>query len=160
MGKIITLPISCTMNTRHSKKLEWAIGDFITSNDGTYYDDEIESGIISCYFRLQNGICIEQKVHIRKYDYVCHTTLSYSINPKDKENMSRYVQMTNAINSEFDYGHFEVNFRTGDILFKSYYEPDDKVCSRGLFKLLVHPRRMINKFGHCFLMLTENGNKL
>lgn len=155
MGNVLTLPISGSMYLGHSKKLEWLLRDFITSNGGTYYDDEIENGIISCYFRLDNEICVEQKVHIRKYDYMCHTTLSCSINPRDKETMAKYVQMANAINLELDNGHFEINFRTGDILFKSYYEPEDKVCSRGLFKLLVHPRRIINKFGHCFLMLED-----
>ena len=150
MGNVLTLPISGSMYHGHSKKLEWALRDFITSNDGTYYDDEIENGIISCYFKLDNEICVEQKVNIRKYDYICYTTLSCYINPEDKENVARYVQMANAINLEIDHGYFEVNFRTGDVLFKSYYEPNGKVCSRGLFKLLVQPRRIINEFGHCF----------
>ena len=153
MEKIITLPISGSMYLGHSKELEEALKKFITSNDGIYYDDEIENGIISCYFKLDNEICVEQKVNIRKYDYVCHTTLSCHINPEDKENIARYVQIANAINLEIDNGHFEVNFRTGDILFKSCYEPDDKVCNRGLFKLLVHPRKIIKKFGHCFFDL-------
>ena len=155
MGKVLTLSIYGSMNLSHSKKLECALKDFITANGGSYYDDEIESGIISCYFKLDNEICVEQKVHIRKYDYICYTTLSCHINPEGRENVARYVQMANTINLEIDYGHFEVNFRTGDILFKSCYEPDEKIYNRGFFKLLVHPRRMVNKFGHCFLMLGE-----
>ena len=46
MSKVITLPISGSMQIGHSKKLEWAIRDFITMCDGSYYDDEIDKGII------------------------------------------------------------------------------------------------------------------
>lgn len=155
MRKVLTLPVSGSMCSRHSKKLEWAIRNFISENIGTYYDDEIKKGIISCYFRLDNEICVEQKVHIRKYDYVCYTTLSCHINPADKERVAKCIQIANAINLKIDYGHFEVNYKTGDILFKSCYEPEDVVSKRGMFKLLVHPRRVINKYGYCFLLLDK-----
>jgi len=79
VSKVITLPISGTMHIRHSKKLEWVIRDFITMCDGSYYDDEIDRGIIKSYFRLKNDIYVEQKVQIRQKDYVCHTTLSCTI---------------------------------------------------------------------------------
>ena len=72
MSKVITLPISGSMHIGHSKKLEWAIRDFITMCDGSYYDDEIDKGIIKSYFRLKNDICVEQKVQIRKEDYICY----------------------------------------------------------------------------------------
>lgn len=151
--KVITLPISGSMYIGHSKKLEWAIRDFITMCDGSYYDDEIDKGIIKSYFRLKNDICVEQKVQIRKEDYICYTTLSCHIDPNDKENVSKFVQMANSINLELDYGNFEIDFRTGDIRYKTVYEPDEKVYMEALDKLLGYPKRMIDKFGHCFLIL-------
>lgn len=150
------MPIYGSMYIGHSKKLEWALRDFITSIGETYYDEELDKGILKSYLKLDNGIYVKQKVHIRKKDYICYTILSCHINSEDKKVVGRYIQMANAINLEIDYGHFEVNFRTGDILFKSYYEPDDKVSDRGFFKLLVDPRRMINKFGRCFLLLSKD----
>ena len=64
---VITLPISGSMVISHSKKLEWALRDFITSTGGSYYDDEISNGIIALYFKLDNEICVEQKIHIKIY---------------------------------------------------------------------------------------------
>ncbi len=59
--------------------------------------------------------------------------------------------IANLINTEFVYGHFEVNEKTGDILFKNIYEPDDKVYLESLDKLLGYPRHIINKYGNLFL---------
>lgn len=148
---VITLPISGSMRISHSKKLEWALRDFITSTGGSYYDDEISNGIISLYFKLDNEICVEQKVHIRQENYVCYTTLSCYINPEQKENILMCIQIANKINRELDYGNFEINEKTGDIIFKSIYEPDEKVCMESLDKLIGYPRCMINKYGYRFL---------
>ena len=151
--KIIKLPISGTMHTSHSKKLEWAIRDFITSCGGSYYDDELHKSILKSYFRLKNDICVEQKVQIRKDDYICYTTLSLTVDPNKKKSISEFIEMANAINLELDYGNFEVDFRTGDIRYKTVYEPDDKVYMESLDKLLGYTKRMIDKFGYCFLIL-------
>ncbi len=148
MSKVITLPISGSMHISHSKKLEMALRDFITSNDGTYYDDEIEKGILRSYFELGNGICVEQKVQIRKNDYICYTTLSCILNDADVANG---IRVANSINREINYGHFEVNEETGEIFVKTIYEPDSEVYLESLDKLLGYPMYTINKHGNGFL---------
>jgi len=153
--KIITLPISGSMRIPHSKKLEWALRDFITSTGGSYYDDEILNGIISLYFKLDNEICVEQKVHIRQENYVCYTTLSCYINPEQKENILKCIQIANQINRELDYGNFEIDEKSGDIIFKNIYEPDERAYTESLDKLVGYPRYIINKYGCRFLELRE-----
>ena len=135
---------------KHSKKLEMALRNFITSMDGHYYDDELHKGILTSYFRLDNEICVEQKVHIRQTDYVCHTILSVHTTPENKEGLLRYMVLANHINMELDYGNFEVDATTGDIRFRTYYEPIDIVRMEAFDKLLGYPRHIINKYGRLF----------
>ena len=155
--KVITLPISGSIVISHSKKLEWALRDFITSTVGSYYDDEISNGIVTLYFKLDNEICVEQKVHIRQEDYVCYTTLSCYINPSQKEQLLKYIQISNAINRELDYGNFEIDEKSGDIIFKNVYEPDERVYMESLDKLIGYPRYIINKYGYRFLDVCKDG---
>lgn len=153
--KVITLPISGSMVISHSKKLEWALRDFITSTGGSYYDDEISNGIVTLYFKLDNEICVEQKVHIRQEDYICYTTLSCYINPSQKEQILKCIQTVNSINRELYYGNFEIDEKTGDIIFKSVYEPDERVYMESLDKLIGYPRHIISKYGYRFLELKK-----
>ncbi len=155
--KVITLPISGSMRISHCKKLECALRDFIKSTGGSYYDDEISNGLISLYFKLDNEICIEQKVHIRQEKYVCYTTLSCYINPSQKEQLIKYIKIANGINRELDYGNFEINEKTGDIIFKSVYEPDERVCMESLDKLIGYPRYIINKYGYRLFVACKGG---
>lgn len=149
-NKVITLPISGSMVMGHSKKLEWALRDFITSMCGYYYDDEIDKSILTAYFKLDNGICVEQKVHVRKEDYICYTTLSCYVQPEDKKSIVRCIQIANIINLENDYGNFEVDVNNGDIRFKTYYRPNEEVYMESLDKLLGYPKYIINKYGKWF----------
>lgn len=136
---------------KHSKRLEMALRNFITSMDGHYYDEELNKGILSLYFRLDNDICIEQKVKIRQNDYICYTTLSIHIIPDNEERLLYYIALANNINMELDYGNFEVDTITGDIRFRTYYEPIDIVRMEALDKLLGYPRHIINKHGQLFI---------
>ena len=153
--KVIPLPFSTGMKHSHSKKLEWTIRDFVTSTGDSYYDDEISNGIISLYYKLDNEICVEQKVQIRREDYICYTTLSCCINPSQKERIVKCIQTANAINRELDYGNFEIDEKSGDIIFKSIYEPDERVYIESLDKLIGYPRYVINKYGCRFLNINK-----
>lgn len=135
---------------KHSKKLEMALRNFITSMDGHYYDDEFHKGILASYFRLDNGICVEQKVHIRQTDYVCYTTLSVHTKPDNSQQILHYIRIANDINLELDCGSFEIDAETGDIRFRTYYEPIDIVRMEAFDKLLGYPNYIINKYGHLF----------
>lgn len=148
----IILPISGSMAMpKHSKRLEMALRNYITSIGGHYYDDQMNKGILTSYFKLDHGICVEQKVYIRQAEYVCHTILSIHTTPENTEQMIRYIAIANNINTELDYGNFEVDTTTGDIRFRSYYEPIDIVRMEAFDKLLGYPRHVINEYGQYFL---------
>lgn len=149
--KVITLPISGRMEVAHSEKLERAICDFMAATTGFNNDDGISNGMLKAYFRLDNDICIEQRVYIRQKDYICRTILSCPVNPDHKEELLKCVQIANEINCKLDYGSFEVDTENGDIIFKSAYEPDDLVHMESLDKLVGYPRHIINKYGSRFL---------
>lgn len=156
-GKAIVMPISGSMCRKHSAKLEWALREFITSNEGDYYDDELdEKGVLTSYFRLKNNICVEQRIIISDVDYVCYTTLSVNFNPKNIELYKRICAFTNAINVTMKYGNFEVDITTGDIRFRTYYAPDNKVCSKSLHRMLGTPLDVINKFGDMFVEMIKH----
>lgn len=153
---LVALPRSnSTEKSTHSKKLEWAIRDFITLNDSSYYDDELDAGILLSYFKVGQNICVKQKIHIRQDDYVCYTTLSCHINPKSVKQINHFLQTINGINVELDYGNFEIDMQTGEIRFRTYYEPDEKVYMEALDKLLGYPMYIIKKYAHLFQNKTE-----
>lgn len=149
--KVIHIPGGSMAMPKHSKKLEMALRNFITSMEGGYYDDELDHGILASYFQLDNGICVEQKVHIRQTDYVCYTTLSIHTTAENQDMILRYITIANSINMELDYGSFEVDAATGDIRFRTYYEPIDIVRMEAFDKLLGYPRYIINKYGQLFV---------
>ena len=149
--KVIEFPDTGKMWVRYSKKLERALRDFITSQGKTYSTEELPEGIVTSYFRLKNDICVMQRVHIRMNDYVCYTTLSCSPPPERKDEITRCLKVANEINRQIDYGNFEVNEETGEVYFKSYYEPDENVYMEALDKLLGYPMHVISEHGHLFL---------
>ena len=148
--KVIQIPSGSMAMPKHSKRLEMALRNFITSMDGCYYDDELNKGILLSYFRLKNGICVEQKVHIQQTDYVCYTTLSLHTSPDNKEQLLQCITVANTINMELDYGNFEIDTSTGDIRFRTYYEPIDIIRMEAFDKLLGYPRYIITKYGQRF----------
>ena len=76
--------------------------------------------------------------------------LSCFVNPNDKEKLLECIRIVNSINREIDYGNFEVDEKTGDIIFKSIYEPDELVYTESLDKLIGYPRYIINRYGYRF----------
>ena len=135
----------------HSRKLEYAIRDFITKCGGSYYDDELSEGVLTCYYQLNYEIAVEQKVIIRQVDYMCITTLSITLKNDDHMYGVKLLNLLvelNDINCYLDYGNFEYDMETGDIRFKSSYEPSNGIAySEDLDKLLGYPRFAINKYG-------------
>lgn len=135
----------------HSRKLEHAIRDFITKCGGSYYDDELSEGVLTSYYQLNYEIAVEQKVIIRQVDYMCITTLSITLKNDDHMYGVKLLNLLvelNDINCYLDYGNFEYDMETGDIRFKSSYEPCNGIAySEDLDKLLDYPRFAINKYG-------------
>lgn len=142
----------------HSKKLEWLIRDFIAQNGCTYYDDELNAGILKSYFMLNNNIAVEKEIIIREEDCVCITTLSVTLKPCEKMYSGKLFDLLyelNEINCLLDYGHFEYRSANGDIRFKTSYEPDGTVCFEDLDKFLGYSSFAINKYGERILKSLE-----
>lgn len=137
--------------TTHSKKLEFIIRDFISRCGHGYYDDELDKGILKNYFYLNESVSIEQKIIIRENDCICYSTLSLTLKLTDKLYDTRLLALLvelNDINFQLDYGNFEYDMETGDIRFRTSYEPNEGIiCSEDLDKFLGYPRFIINKYG-------------
>lgn len=136
---------------KYSSKLMYAIRDFITSHGCSYYDDEIESGIVKNYFRLKNGICIEQQITVKQEFAICITTLSCPIPPQDDNLVMWAMSVANDINQQIDDGCFYVDRKTGDIRFRSYYSPGNTIYTEDIDMFLGYPMEVIRKYGVGFL---------
>lgn len=134
-----------------SNKLMYAIRDFIVSHGCSFYDDEISTGIISNYFRLKNGICVEQKIAVRQEDAVCITTLSCPIPTKDQRLLAWALAVANDINQQIDDGCFLIDLETGDIRFRSFFSPGNAIYTEDIDMFLGYPKQMIQKHGAYFL---------
>ena len=143
----------------HSKKLEWLIRDFISQNGYGYYDDEIDKGVLKNYFRLKNDICVEQEIIIREKDCLCYTTLSVTLKDSDKKYSIRLLNLLvelNDINCLLDYGNFEYHMDSGDIRFKTSFEPNEGlICCEDIDKFLGYSHFAINKYGDRILKALE-----
>lgn len=149
--KVIPMPTSGYRKIYYSLNFEYALRDFIISSGENFSDSEFSDGIASLYFMLDNEIPVEQKIHIRMWDYICYTSIPCNIRPNQKENILNCIRLANKINCELDYGNFEVDERTGKVVFKSIYEPDDFIFSMSLDKLIFHPRYIVKKYRYEFL---------
>lgn len=143
----------------HSKKLEWIIRDFISQSGYGYYDDEISCGVLKNYFKLKNDICVEQEIIIREKDCLCYTTLSVALKEDDEKYSIRLFDLLveiNDINCLLDYGNFEYHMDSGDIRFKTCYEPNEGlICCEDLDKFLGYSHFAINKYGDRILKALE-----
>lgn len=147
MNNVIVFPKTLSKSVAHSLKLELALKNFIISMGGSYYEDAIEQGILTSYFRLDHGICVEQRIQIGKLDCVCYTTLSHSISA---EELMKYAVIINEINTQLDYGNFEIEEKTGVIRFRTYYEAHDRIPVQALDRLLGYPKYVVNQYGQLF----------
>lgn len=136
---------------QHSMKLLYAIRDFITSHGCSYYNEDLPQGVIVNYFRLKNGICIEQRITIRQEDAVCITTLSCQLPSNNQQLLVWAMSITNDINQSIDDGCFYVDLETGDIRFRSYYSPGNTIYTEDIDMFLGYPKQIIQKHGAHFL---------
>lgn len=134
-----------------SIKLMIAIRDFVSSHGCTYYADELYRGIVSNYFRLKNGICIEQKITVRQGDAVCISTLSCPIPTKDQRLLTWALAVANDINQQIDNGCFIIDLESGDVRFRSFFSPGNTIYAEDIDMFLGYPKQIIQKHGAYFL---------
>ena len=100
------------------------------------------------YFKLNNGICIEQKIFIADNNYLCYTNLALSFNTISTDEISELYRVMNKINTEIEYGNFE--FYSGDLRFRTFYSPGEAIELELLDELIGYPYHIINYYGDEF----------
>lgn len=142
---------SGVQTTKRTVQLKQALREFTAGCGASCYEDESNKDVLKCYSRLQNGICVEQEIHIGETDYVCYTNLSGRIKDEDPHAVTSLIMAANEINRELKYGNFEVDSKTGTVHFRSYYEPAERVRLEDLDRLLGEPLWAIETYGAQFL---------
>lgn len=134
-----------------STELKYALREFTAGCGASCYEDETNKDVLKCYSRLQNGICVEQEIHISETDYVCYTNLSGRVKDEDSNAITSLIVTANEINRELKCGNFEVDGKNGNVRFRSYYEPADQIRLEDLDRLLGEPLWAVETYGAKFL---------
>ena len=150
IDNVVAFPIPRNKKPTHSKKIEWALRNFIASMGGHYYDDEIKDGILFSYFKLDHETCVEQKICIGENDCVCYTTLSRRAPTDDIYGLEDHMIIANRINTKLSYGNFEIDEKTGEIRFRTHIEGTERISPEEIDKFLGYPKHIINEHGHMF----------
>lgn len=131
--------------------LKMALRSFLAQCGASCYEDENNKGILKCYSKLQNGMYVEQEVHVGESDYVCYTNLSGHAKTDDLAAVTSLILAANDVNRELKYGNFEVDSKSGTVRFRSYYEPGNEIRMEDLDRLLGEPLWAIENYGTCFI---------
>ena len=135
-------------------KLEIAVLDFLTAHDVTYHIHGGFPKMYTCYFRLDDAICIEQEIHIRDVDCLCYTNLSRSAKHLGSNWQEKILLNINKVNRTLDYGSFEVDLESGDIRYRTYFNPGNAVYWEDLDMFLGYPMQIIrNRYSELFKVL-------
>lgn len=126
-------------------KLELAVLDFLTAHDTTYHIHGGRPGVYTCYFRLNETLCIEQEIHIRDQDYLCYTNLSRSAKHLGSNWQEKILHNINRINRTLDYGSFEVDLESGDIRYRTCFSPGNTIYWEDLDMFLGYPMQMVRR---------------
>ena len=139
---------------RKINKLELMVLDFLTAHDTAYHIHSGSPGVYTCYFRLDDAICIEQEIHIRKVDCLCYTILSRNAKSLGQDWQEKILHRINNINRVLDYGNFEVDPVSGDIRYRTYLNSDNSTYWEDLDMFLGYPMQIIrNRYSELFYAL-------
>lgn len=158
MGKTIYLNFKGPQHTKrkYSNKLMWELKDFFAKHDEGYYDEKEKEGILTNYYEVKNGICLQNDIQVRQEDFICTSVLSISLEKflnlatedMKKDLRLELLECCNRINIELDYGHFELIDMYGiSIAYKTYFNPQGGECFDGLDMLIGYPMGMVEKYG-------------
>ena len=65
-----------TGGIKRTVELKMALRGFLAQCGASCYEDENNKDVLKCYSQLQNGMYVEQEIHVGDTDYVCYTNLS------------------------------------------------------------------------------------
>lgn len=134
---------------KRTAELKQALWSFLAQCGASCYEDENNKDILRCYSKLQNGVYVEQEIHVSGSDYVCYTNLSGHAKADDLA-VTSLILAANDVNRELRYGNFEVDSKNGAVRFRSYCEPGNEIRLEDLDRLLGEPLWAIENFGACF----------
>lgn len=135
---------------KRTAELKLALRNFLAGCGASCQEDESNRDILKCYSKLQNGICVEQEIHVGDSDYLCYTNLPGRVNCEDTQAVTDLILAANDINRELRYGNFEVDRTGGTVRFRSFYEPGNEIRLEELDRLLGEPFWAIENYGHIF----------
>ena len=124
---------------KRTAELKMALRSFLAQCGAACYEDENSKDILKCYSRLQNGMCVEQEIHVGDTDYVCYTNLAGRVNEDASGAMTELILAANEVNRELKYGNFEIDVKNETVCFRSYYEPLQEICMGELDRLVGEP---------------------
>ena len=142
---------------KRTAELKQELRNFLMGCGASCYDDENNKDVLKCYSKLQNGFYVEQEIHVGDNDYLCYTNLSCHLQEENLSVIASLVMMANDINRELKYGNFEVDSKSGDVRFRSYYEPKAAIALEDLDRLLGEPLWAIESYGANFLDIAQRG---
>ena len=135
---------------KRTAELKEVLRSFLAQCGASSYEDENDKNILKCYSKLQNGMYVEQEIHVGDSDYVCYTNLSGYAKTEDPVEAASRILAANDVNWELKYGNFEVDGKNGAVRFRSYYEPEHEIRMENLDRLLGEPLWAIENHGHVF----------
>ena len=132
---------------KRNADLKMALRSFLAQCGASCYEDENNKNVLKCYSRLQNGMCVEQEIHVGDTDYVCYTNLSGHVRVDESGAVTTLILAANEVNRELKYGNFEIDVKNGTIRFRSYYEPGPEIRMEDLDRLVGEPLWAIETYG-------------
>lgn len=150
----MSLLVFADQRSKRTNKLELSILDFLTAHDTTYHIQGGCPGVYYCYFRLDETLCIEQEIYVRADDCLCYTNLSRNAKCLGSNWQEQILLRINNINRTLDYGNFEVDLESGDVRYRTYYNPGNMIYWEDLDMFLGYPMQVIrNRYPELFYSL-------
>lgn len=135
---------------KRTAELKITLRNFLAQCGASCFEDENNKDVLKCYSKLQNGMYVEQEIHVGDSDYVCYTNLSGQAKADDPVAVASLILAANDVNRELKYGNFEVDGNNGALRFRSYYEPGHEIRMEALDRLVGEPLWAIENYAHMF----------
>lgn len=122
------------MNMTYNKEIAAAIEQFL-QEDGWHYSFDGKRGVFTFQLSVRSKLQqIEYSVRVRRREYIVYGILPLGGDRKDKDLMARLAEFVCRINYGMYNGNFELDFRDGELRYKSYVDCEDALPGRKVIK--------------------------
>ncbi len=132
---------------KRTAELKMTLRSFLAQCGASCCEDENNKDVLKCYSQLQNGMYVEQEIHVGDADYVCYTNLSGRVPEGERDAVTALILGANQVNRQLKYGNFEVDGQSGAVRFRSYYEPGLEIRMEELDRLMGEPLWAVETYG-------------